>query len=388
MIILHFALYLGLLFLLVQLFIFILNNKELGTLPIDYTPTDEIVSILVPARNEETNIGNLLSSFTNQSYANFELLVLDDNSTDKTGIILSRFVQDNPNVSVKVIHGQPKPDNWLGKNWACHQLAKSADGRILVFIDADTTVESTFVQSIVSAYKKYQLDALTVWPEQKLVSFWERMVVPQMYFVIYSLLPIRYTHSDPTWMPKKLIPGFRASFAAACGQCMSFTQDAYRFIGGHKAVKDQVVEDVQLAKKIRSANKNFRMFHGSGSLSCRMYTSEPEILMGFRKNFLAGFNNNIPFFLFSWILHLSGYVLPWLLLPFSVINGNLTLSLLNLLMILLPIGMRLRIDSINHWKLSDSFLHILGVLWFNRLALIVLWDRLSGKKPVWKNRPV
>lgn len=382
------ALYIGFVFVTIQIIVFIINTRHFRQLPNTKTNSRLTISILIPARNEEKSIQKCLTSVVNQSYSHFEVIVLDDNSTDNTPTILRHVKDEFPQVNLKIVPGQPKPDDWLGKNWACHQLSEAASGQILVFIDADTQLESCFLESVNTAVSEFKLDALTVWPNQILGSFWEKVVIPQMYYVIYTLLPIKYTYTDPKWMPKTLIPKFRASFAAACGQCMIFTQKAYSSIGGHKSVKDQVVEDVQLARRIRAQNFNFRMFHGNDTFNCRMYTSEPEIFQGFRKNFLAGFNYNIPFFLFSWILHLLGYILPWIVLITGMYSVNRFVMIVAGFMILSPVALRYFIDSENRWSLLYSPLHVLGVLWFNRLAWIVIIDRILGRRANWKNRSV
>lgn len=383
-----FALYIGLAFITFQLIVFIANTSHFKTLPKHSSNHKLRISILIPARNEEKSILNCLTSAVNQNYANVEIIVLDDNSTDQTPHIVNGIKKNHPDCDLKILNGLPKPEQWLGKNWACHQLSEAATGQILIFIDADTVLEPGFLESVNTAISTLDLDALTVWPHQILGSFWERVVIPQMYYVIYTLLPIKYTYTDPKWMPKPLIPKFRASFAAACGQCMVFTRNTYQITGGHESVKDQVVEDVEMARLIREKNLRFRMFHGNDSLNCRMYTSESEILQGFRKNFLAGFNYNIPFFFFSWFLHVVGYILPFFALVFGALTQNPFIVTLSVLMILLPLFLRFFIDTENRWSMAYSSLHIIGVLWFNRLAMIVLSDRIMGRKTNWKNRSV
>jgi len=385
---LYYALYLGLSFISFQVIVFIRNTHQLTNLPKPNSSPRYSYSVLIPARNEEKSITHCLASVVNQTYSNYEIIILDDRSTDHTLSILNSFKNDHPTLNVKIIQGEQKPDHWLGKNWACHQLSKQATGQVLVFIDADTRLEPTFLGSVDTAISTYRLDALTVWPFQILGSFWEKVIIPHMYFVIYTLLPIKYTHSDPKWMPNQLIPRFRSSFAAACGQCMIFTKNCYAVIGGHETVKDQVVEDVQLARLIRANNFNFRMFHGNDSFSCRMYSSEAEIFQGFRKNFLAGFGYNIPLFLLSWFLHASAYVLPWVTLFIGLLMNKGLMIVLSISMILLPILIRYHMDEKNRWQRPFGVLHVLGVLWFNRLALIVLLDKLTGKKVNWKNRSV
>jgi chlorobactene glucosyltransferase len=384
----HLSLGIGAFFIGYQLIVFIRNTGDFTTLPTAKSEFQESISILIPARNEELSIRKCVTSAVNQHYSKFEIVILDDHSTDATPEILAEIKKNHSDADIKILSGEPKPDDWLGKNWACHQLAGHAKGNILIFIDADTQLEPGFIASINSTVTQNGLDALTVWPKQILESFWEKVVIPQMYYVIYTILPIKYSYSDPSWMPKALIPKFRESFAAACGQCMVFKRSTYDSIGGHSAVRKEVVEDVMLARLIRRNNFSYRMYHGRDTFSCRMYSSEPEIVQGFRKNFLAGFGNNILFFVFSWVLHIVGYILPWISLPIGYLSGDVFLCTLSAVLILLPILIRLKMDRLNQWEVAFSFLHLPGVLWFNRLAVIVMTDRLSGRKVNWKNRSV
>jgi chlorobactene glucosyltransferase len=388
MILIYFALIAGASFLLIQTLLFVLNLRHFPSIKTDFLQSDSMVSVLIPARNEQEVIRRCVESVIQQTYQKFEILILDDHSTDKTGQIVEEIIKHHPGIQMKHIMGKDKPPRWVGKNWACHQLSEHARGDIFVFIDADTWMQPTFLQSMLTRFQELNLDALTVWPQQVLGSFWERIVVPQMYYVIYTLLPIKYTYMDPLWLPVNLRSAFRGTFAAACGQCIAIKKNAYELFGGHTSVFDQVVEDVEIARKLRENNAAFRMFHGDEQFICRMYTSESEIKQGFRKNFLAGFNYNIPFFIFSWLLHLFAYVLPVISLIIGIITYNYVLTTSSVVMLLIPIAIRLRMDSMNKWRNTYSFTHLLGVLWFQRLAFIVIWDKVSGKKIVWKDRSV
>jgi chlorobactene glucosyltransferase len=388
MIILYFALIAGASFLLVQTFLFVFNLRHFPSIETDFLQSSTMVSVLIPARNEQEVIRRCVESVIQQKHQIFEILILDDHSTDKTGHILEEIITQYPGVRIRRIIGKDKPPQWIGKNWACHQLSEHARGDIFVFIDADTWMRPTFLNSMLTRFHEFNLDALTVWPQQELGTFWERIVVPQMYYVIYTLLPIKYTYMDPMWLPVKLRSVFRGTFAAACGQCIAIKKKAYENFGGHFSVFDQVVEDVHIAKKLRKNNASFRMFHGYEQFICRMYTSESEIKQGFRKNFLAGFNYNIPFFIFSWLLHLFAYVLPVISLIIGAIIVNYTLITVSIFMLVIPVVIRIRIDSLNKWRYHYSFAHLLGVLWFQRLAFIVIWDKITGKKIVWKDRTV
>ena len=161
---------------------------------VTYSPK---VSVCVPARNEENVIERCVESVLNQDYDNFEVFVLDDNSEDKTLSILNNLALTNKKLSV--LHGSPKPDGWLGKSWACHQLANKSNGEILIFVDADVWMEPFVISKTVANLHKR--DALTIWPEQKLDGFIEKLVIPTIIFTLTTLLPAVYTERPPRWMP-------------------------------------------------------------------------------------------------------------------------------------------------------------------------------------------
>lgn len=372
-------------------FIFFMNRRDFGPLlPSKSNAFDEQapkVSILIPARNEEEVIQKCLESALTQRYPNFEVIVLDDESTDRTPRILQQLEDSRPH-TLKVIRGKPKPENWLGKPWACHQLSEEATGNILVFIDADTWLEENMVPKIVRSMGHDVVDFLTVWPKQQLGTFWEKTVIPLVYYALLSLLPVRYVHKVPGWVPNMLKPLVRPLFAAACGQCMAFKRSAYESIGGHASVKNEVVEDVALAKIIKQKGLKMKMYHGEASISCRMYTSGKELKEGFSKNFLAGFNYNIPFFLVMALLHLIVFIVPFVTLPLGIAIWDLPLILISGLCITIILFHRFILAVWFNWKPLYAFLHPLGVLWFQQLGIKLIINHFSGKKNSWKGRTV
>lgn len=386
-----YLLYIAVSYLAITSVIFFLNRRDFGPLlPAKSKSFDKQspkVSILIPARNEQEVIRKCLESALIQSYPNFEVIVLDDESTDSTPRILQELEDSKPH-TLKVIRGKPKPDHWLGKPWACQQLSEEADGNILIFIDADTWLEEDMVAKVVRSMGRDVVDFLTVWPKQILGTFWEKTNIPLVYYALLSLLPARYVHKVPVWVPDLLKPMVRPLFAAACGQCMAFKRSAYDSIGGHASVKNEVVEDVALAKKIKEKGLKMKMYHGEASISCRMYTTGRELEEGFSKNFLAGFDYNIPLFLFMALLHISVFVLPFVTLPVGIMTNNLALSLLSGICVAVILLHRFLLAGWFDWKPIYAFLHPLAVLWFQRLGLKLVMNYFSGKKSSWKGRTV
>jgi len=384
-------LYIALGYLLVTTGVLYLNRLDFRPLePAPHNYFDEqapSVSICIPARNEANSIERCVRSAANQHYPNSHVYVLDDGSTDGTSDILDELSSEFPD-TLSVIEGAPKPDHWLGKSWACHQLSEAAGGNILLFIDADTWLQPDAASKVVRSMGREVVDMITLWPEQTLDSFWEKTVVPLVYFALLTLLPTRLVYRLPSWIPSVIRKKLEPQFAAACGQFMAFRRQAYDAIGGHQSVKNKVVEDVELAKNIKRGGFTMKMYHGRNTVGCRMYTSAEDLWEGFRKNFLAGFGHNLFLFIGMGLLHIITFMVPVILLPFLILGGASNALLLCLTAIGLMLWQRYIIDRWFEWDLRFGMLHPIGVGWFQLLGLRVLHDYLGNGAARWKERNV
>jgi len=381
--------FLAILYLLMTTYLLFKNRYYVGGLLDKYDSTsmntDIKVTICIPARNEESTIKQCVTSACWQNHNNFEVLVLDDESNDETPRLLSALCKHYPEL-LTVHSGSAKPQDWLGKNWACHQLFRKADGKIIIFIDADTLLEPDFIQKTVHTLEKEDLDFATVWPQQQMKTFWEKLLVPMVYHTLLTALPAKYVSEHPWWIPKKLHHKTTPLFAAACGQCMIFTRTAYLECGGHKRVKSEIVEDVAIAKNIKKAGLKMKMFHGLKSITCRMYLTENEIRNGFRKNFLAGFGYNIPLFLLVSFLHWIVFIFPYIYMIVALFLKNYTLLTFSIICCLLIYMQRFYVDKWFGWEKKYSLLHPFGVLWYQFLALLTLTDYFGDRSVKWKER--
>ncbi len=245
------------------------------------------VSVLVPARNEERNIGPCVQSLLAQGYPDFEVLVLDDESTDGTWACLRALAAEFPRL--RVLRGKPRPDGWIGKHWACAQLAEAASGTLLLFTDADTRHHPQALREAVATLQATDADMLTLLPQEEAITWGERLIVPVMYWSIHSFLSAALAHR------------LRASdLSAAIGQYMLFRRTAYEAIGGHAAIRDNVVDDLALARRIKAAGFRLRIADGTARVRCRMYHNFREAWDGFSKNLYAAFNYNAALLLFVW----------------------------------------------------------------------------------------
>lgn len=333
------------------------------------------VSILIPARNEAKVIAATLQTHLNQGYPNFEVCLLDDASIDKTGEIAAQIARGDGRF--RLLQGQPLPTGWLGKNWACHQLAQTAQHDILVFTDADVQWQAEALSAVIALFEKAGADMLTVWPTQQTTSWGERLVVPLMALAIIGYLPeflVRYSSF--------------AAFAAANGQCIVIRRAAYTKIGGHGAVRANIVEDVTLAKHIKAAGFRLVMADGNHLIQCRMYQGWREVRDGFAKNILAGHGNSIPFLLFSTAFHWLVFVGPliWLIAG-AFLNLGPAWPSWPLMLIGLGIGVRGISAAVTHQRLWDAIWMPISVMLMTVIALRSIQWKLRGG-PQWKGRVI
>jgi chlorobactene glucosyltransferase len=279
----------------VIILIILLSNLRILPKLGDYPePADwPYVSVLVPARNEELNIEACVRSLLVQQYPNFEVIVLDDNSTDNTWQILEALAaKDN---RLKTLKGKALPADWLGKHWACHQLAKVATGELLLFTDADTRHHPSALQDSVAALEAEKADLLTAMPYEEVESWAERLVVPLIPWSIISFVPLALAYRLPY-----------SILSAAIGQFMLFRCSAYEQIGGYRAVRQHIVDDLALGRQIKAHSLRWRLLDGGPRVRCRMYRNFRQVYQGLSKNLYAAFEYKTPFFLFVWLW--LGYV--------------------------------------------------------------------------------
>ncbi|MCX7987696.1 MAG: glycosyltransferase family 2 protein [Bacteroidales bacterium] len=258
--------------------------------------TKVFISILIPARNEEQNIGNLLESLIKTTDSNTEIIVLNDHSTDKTAEIVKYFA--NKDLRVKLIDSQPLPNDWLGKNYACYQLSQVARGDYLLFIDADVKINGEVISDAIAYLKKNKLGLLSIFPKQIMVSWGEKFSVPIMNYILLTLLPLILVRISP----------FRAH-AAANGQFMLFDAQCYKRLNPHEVFKQNPVEDIAIARFFKKNKIKVACITGEERVQCQMYNSYQEALNGFSKNIFVFFGNS-PLLAFSfWTLAFLG-VLP------------------------------------------------------------------------------
>jgi len=330
------------------------------------------VSILVPARNEQHGIEKCVKSLLAQNLSDFEVIVMDDNSTDETGAILSRL--QDADGRLRVIKGTNLPEGWLGKNWACWQLYMASAGDVLVFCDADTWHEPDSIAAALDLLKKERAQLMTCIVRHETATFLEKVAVPQVNWNMMCLMPAFLSHHSK-----------EPNLVMGSGSCMVFERGAYELIGGHESVKAVILEDLGIAKMIKVHGMKAILGNAAGFISCRMYRSNGEVISGFSKNFLSAFGYRLmPFFATVSAFALA-VVLPALLIIDAFIrkdSGNLPIALSAYLLLLV---IRFIVDTRTKASPLLFLTFPLTMLAWSLLGCLSLYRHIKGTSE-WKGR--
>jgi len=333
------------------------------------------VSVLIPARNEERNIGACIECLRKQDYPDYEVIVLDDNSTDRTAVIAQEIAASDSRV--RVIDGAPLPSGWSGKAFACHQLARAARGAWLLFVDADTRHEPHMLRSVIALALEEEPSLLCGFPRQMATTLSQKVIIPVFYFLIMAWAPLWWLQRCEDSKPSVTI-----------GQFFLFRRDEYWRIGGHEAVKSRVTEDMWLGAQVCRSDGRIMVVDLSTVVSCQMYGSFRSMWQGFAKNMysVAAFS---PFALFG--LMAIAYV--FFLAPFywlwnDVFWETSAPEWRNLVIAQVLIVLLMRYLLKRHFKESifSTVLHPVGLSFFFADSLWAFSRRVMGKGVQWKRR--
>ncbi len=272
----------------------------------DGTPITEKVSILIPARNEELTIRAAAESALAQiGLTNFEILILDDSSSDNTAHIVSELAEAHADVTL--MRGtEDIPPGWLGKPFACHRLAQQASGSVLVFLDADVTLEPTAVAACVQLLREQNLALVAPYPRQIAESLVERLVQPLVVWSWAATLPLGIAEKS-----------LRPSLSAANGQLMVMDSQAYVQCGGHESVRDIVLEDIALMRSLKASGSHCATVNGADIAQCRMYESTEQVIDGYTKSLWSAFGSPAGSVAVNSLLGFT-YLVP----PIALITGR------------------------------------------------------------------
>jgi glycosyltransferase involved in cell wall biosynthesis len=217
----------------------------------DFWVNDELISVIIPARNEEKYIKKCVVSLLDQNTNNYEILLIDDSSTDSTLNIIEGLKQDQ---KIRAFKAGPKPEGWIGKNWPCYVGYINAKGKYLIFTDADTVHSKNSIRDSVKTLREENLDVLTAVPKLKYPNLIVKLVLPILSIFLFSRYsPMRVNN------PKVKIGYLFGSFFV-------ITRDCYERVGTHEAVKSEIVEDGALGKKLKEEGFKLKMFRGENLL--------------------------------------------------------------------------------------------------------------------------
>jgi chlorobactene glucosyltransferase len=259
-----------------------LNSRSLDEFPAEAPPGSPVVSVIIPARNERRNIERCVRSILATQYPSLELIVVDDHSDDGTGEAARAIARDDDRL--RVVEAPELPTGWFGKQWACATGARSARGDVLLFTDADTWHAPDLLPRAVNALHAREADLLSVAGRQEMHGFWERVVQPQL----FALLWTRYggtEHVSRTRRPVDVI---------ANGQFILVRRDVYQTMAGHERVRDRVAEDLAMAQEYVRSGRRIALLFGEHQLSTHMYAGLRELVAGWRKNIYAGGRTATP----------------------------------------------------------------------------------------------
>ena len=354
---------LSLLFCIVALLITILNVFSIVT-PRSGGQITQKVSVLVPLRDEEENAVAIVETLAAQeNLSDAEFLILNDNSTDKSYDLVTATVRGDSRF--KILQGSALPDGWLGKPWALEQLSQSARGEMLICIDADVRLSKTAIAAAVDSMHKHSLDFFSPYPSQVARTFGERMIQPLLQWSWLSSVPLAIAKrsSNP-------------SFAVANGQFFVLTKSALSQSGGYSSIKNEVLDDMQLARVL--LRNKFKGTVGNGALiaQCHMYSSWSELRNGYAKSLWKGFGG-----VFGSIIAIALLVLTGIIPILSAAMGS-------------PLGWfafeavlvsRLISAKITRANLFDALLHPISSA---LLIYLIVYSWLMRGRIQWKGRTV
>jgi len=239
------------------------------------------VSVIVPARNEAINIADVVQSVLGSDYDPFEVIVVNDRSTDDTAAIVRGVASGDSRV--RLIEGAELPEGWFGKPWACVQGAREATGELLLFTDADTRHRPELLARAVGGLERHDAQLLTVVPRLQCVSFWERLVMPQIIFLLSQRYP-----------PREINRPRRLRDVIANGQFILVTRESYDRVGGHGKVREAVAEDLALAQAYYKNGERIYCAFAADLMETRMYRDLNGLIEGWSKNIFLGSQASFP----------------------------------------------------------------------------------------------
>ncbi len=260
-----------------------------------------LLTVIIPARNEEKTISRCLESVLEQDYPRLEVIVVDDRSEDRTAEVVEAYCRKDPRV--RLVRGAPVPPGWAGKCHAIYQGVKVHHGEYLLMLDTDTVLKPQCLSMAMRDAVEKDVDLYTLIFESQCTRFWEKVIQPFMFQLILLFLPL-HKINDP-----------KRKEAAAPGPFLLFRASSYEAIGGHAGMKDEVVEDYRLAQKIKEAGLRLHVVNAVGLVSSSRPIGFREIWRGWSRVLYTGVDKNPVVAISVFIAMGLSMLLPWFVAP-------------------------------------------------------------------------
>ncbi|WP_027109206.1 glycosyltransferase [Lacticigenium naphthae] len=328
--------------------------------------TRSSISILIPARDEEKNIEACIQAVMKQTVVPKEVLVLDDHSTDQTPAILEKLQKEF--TKLRVVRGKELPEGWVGKSFACHQLAQEATGDWYLFIDADARLKPKAIEKLLPVIETEEPGIISGFPQQIVKTWGEKLVVPLMLVAVMMHLPIKYIKKshDPL-------------FSAAHGGFVAIERNAYHNSGGHEAVKESLVEDMDLFKRQKQLHNSATLLNVDTLVKMRMYEDFRSVWFGYQKNFFANLDRKSSLLSLVLLYYFTLFILPLVLIkevPILLVGIAYALGVL----------VKYSIDRMHGIPGWISFLMPLSVVLLIGIGLDSMLQSVTKKGYSWKGR--
>jgi glycosyltransferase involved in cell wall biosynthesis len=334
------------------------------------------VAVCIPARNEARNIGPCLQAVLASTHPHLEVILVDDRSEDDTAAVAAALAAGDERV--RIVSGTEPPKGWAGKAWACSRAAGEAQSALLVFLDADVRIHPDTISRLVWEVESRGLDMASIFGSWDLRSFWERALIPTVGWLIRGAVDLDRVN-DPS-KPE----------AFANGQLIAIVAERYNAIGGHGAIRDQVLDDVRLAELAKRRALKIGMFVAPWMFRVRLYRSLGEIVRGYGKNLYEGMGRSPAIGFGAVLFILVGTLIPFLLLGLGIharfILGWAVPNLVWLVWLILICGLQLvfrwRVERFDGRSGAAAWTHPLA----NVVLIFILFRAILGVRSTWKGR--
>ena len=335
------------------------------------------VSVIIPARNEERNIGRCVRSVQAQLYENIEIIVLDDQSEDRTGAVVEELAASDSRV--RLIRGKPLPRGWVGKGWALCQGHRAATGQWILLLDADTEMMPGAIHTCVDYALEHKIDFLNPTPRFINRSFWEKALQPLLWGLVMTRFPMMWVNQR--WLKENM----------AFGPFLLIRSDVYNAVDGHRRVCHDILEDVALSRLIKDSGFHTRIVNGMHLFNIRMYENFAQILQGWIKTAYGAMNYNLGLMALAVVMLFLAALFPLLMLPAVLVGkhmGNEALTTLYYPTIFAVLGLYSR-RLWDHFRFGFSYvslwMHPISMFVIQYMQVAAVWRFYFGEL-TWKGR--